>query len=135
MEGRHFHLAYLNLLAGIGSVDSSGNCDGAAILSKYKEVRLRTSIDLVSVENDGLAEVAERWLPFVDVLFANCFEIGQISGSPTVNETNRMSKEPNRPQRFVLIGSLRICHRAFSERSDGGGSGRKCIFAGLSANT
>lgn len=87
VQGRCFHLAYLNLLPGISSIDSSGNCDGAFVLSKYKESGLRTSIDLVSVEDEELIEVAEKCLPFVDVLFANCFEIGQISGFPTGNES------------------------------------------------
>ena len=86
VEARCFHLAYLNLLPGISSIDSSGNCDGAYVLSRYKESGLRTSIDLASVEDGQIIKVAEKCLPFVDVLFANCFEIGQISGFPTGNE-------------------------------------------------
>ncbi len=86
LPGRHLHLAYLNLLAGIGSIDPSGDCDGEVVLSKCKEAGLRTSIDLVSAECDELGEVAKRCLPYVDVLFANCFEIGQLSGLPTGDE-------------------------------------------------
>lgn len=62
------------------------------MLRVAQEQRMKASVDLVSEHSECFARVVQPALPFVDYLFLNEFEIGQVTGiatTPRVGSTGR----------------------------------------------
>ncbi len=79
------HLAYLNLLDSLDIIDDSGNTGATRVLKKARELGMKTSIDLVSVESDLFYRVLKPSLPFVDFFLLNEIEAERIAGIRLVN--------------------------------------------------
>ena len=68
------HLAYLNLLDSLDFIDDSGYTGATHVLKRARELGMKTSIDLVSVESDMFNHVIKPSLPFVDYFLLNEIE-------------------------------------------------------------
>lgn len=76
-------MGYLLLMETMDSRDETYGTKGASILAKFKELGLKTSIDLVSATDDRFAAVVSPALPYVDYLIINEIEAEGISGIKT----------------------------------------------------
>lgn len=73
------HLAYLNLLDSLEIIDDCGYTGATHVLKKARELGMKTSVDLVSVESDIFNRVIKPSLPFVDYFLLNEIEAEHIA--------------------------------------------------------
>jgi sugar/nucleoside kinase (ribokinase family) len=79
---RLFYLGYLFLLDGLDAAGPDGAPAARDVLRRARSAGLQTSLDCVSAATDPSWEAARAVLPEVDVLFANEYEAGGLSGHP-----------------------------------------------------
>ncbi len=77
---RILYLGYLLLLDRLDAPGPDGAPGARDVLRRAREAGLVTALDCVSSASSGFRAVAAPVLPEVDVLFANEFEAGQITG-------------------------------------------------------
>ncbi len=77
---RYFCLGYLGCMAGLDAIGGDGLNGSAMLLRDASAAGLITAADLVSAPNPRLREQVLPSLPFLDVLFLNEWEAGQLLG-------------------------------------------------------
>lgn len=77
---RIFYLGYLLLLDGLDAAGPDGLPRARAVLRGAREAGLLTALDCVSASKEKFRGTVGPVLPEVDVLFANEYEAGQITG-------------------------------------------------------
>lgn len=83
---RIFHLGYLLLLDKLDEIQKDGATKASRVLQRAKEAGMLTSIDLVSEDSDRFDHIIPCSLPYVDYLFLNEYEAGQLSGIDLADE-------------------------------------------------
>jgi sugar/nucleoside kinase (ribokinase family) len=79
-RARRFHLGYALLLDTLDAPGADGAPRLAEVFAKARAAGLATSLDCVSDNSDRFHAVVAPVLPSVDVLFANDFEAGKLTG-------------------------------------------------------
>lgn len=80
-NGRIFYLGYLLLLEKLDRVDSvSGRTGASIVLERAGDAGMTTVVDLVSTQGGKFSEVVTPALPFMDILFLNEYEAGNLLG-------------------------------------------------------
>jgi sugar/nucleoside kinase (ribokinase family) len=102
-----FYLGYLLLLKTLDKIDPNTGTTGAAVLlEKAKRAGMMTVVDLVSTQGARFKDVVTPSLPYVDVLFLNEYEAGNLLGRDLkVADLAEAGKEilTMGVQRFVVI--------------------------------
>ncbi|MBV9275176.1 MAG: carbohydrate kinase family protein [Verrucomicrobia bacterium] len=75
-----FHLGYLLLLDQLDAACPKFGTKAAELFYRASELGFITSVDVVSEESDRYRRIVFPVLPFVDLLFMNEFEAGQLIG-------------------------------------------------------
>lgn len=107
------HLAYLNLLDSLDFIDDSGYTGATHVLKKARELGMKTSIDLVSVESDMFNRVIKPSLPFVDYFLLNEIEAERIADVQIVKgEEVDLEAVGNAAEKLIGmgIGNLVVIH-------------------------
>ena len=77
-----FHLGYLNLLDAMYQPDDQFETAAARLLARVRERNIKTSIDLVSEDNDRYKHIVPPALRFASYCIINDFEAAKVSGIP-----------------------------------------------------
>ncbi len=77
---RIFYLGYLLLLDGLDAPGQDGLPGARGVLGRARDGGLLTALDCVSASRESFRGTVAPVLPEVDVLFANEYEAGQITG-------------------------------------------------------
>ncbi len=107
------HLAYLNLLDSLDFIDDSGYTGATHVLKRARELGMKTSIDLVSVESDMFNHVIKPSLPFVDYFLLNEIEAERIADVQIVKgEEVDLEAVGNAAEKLIGmgIGNLVVIH-------------------------
>ncbi len=80
-NARHLHLGYLLLLDSLDSPGVDGRPRAIEVQRRARAAGLSTSVDCVSARPHRYPEIVAPVLPEVDVLFANDFEVEQLTGT------------------------------------------------------
>ena len=107
------HLAYLNLLDSLDIIHEDGYTGATNVLKKARELGMKTSIDLVSVESDLFYRVIKPSLPFVDYFLLNEIEAEHIAGIQIVKgEKVDIESVSNAAEKLIEmgVGKLVIIH-------------------------
>ncbi len=107
------HLAYLNLLDSLDIIDDSGYTGATHVLKKARELGMKTSIDLVSVESDMFNRVIKPSLPFVNYFLLNEIEAERIADIQIVKgEEVDLESVGNAAEKLIEmgIGNLVVIH-------------------------
>ncbi len=97
---RHFHLGYLLLLDRLDLPDAEFGTRAGVVLAQGRNAGLTTSVDLVSEDSYRFATVALPTLPYVDICFANEFELSRTTGMDMSH-----FRSPSRPGEGLGEGS------------------------------
>jgi sugar/nucleoside kinase (ribokinase family) len=77
-----FHLGYLNLLDAMYEPDRQFETAAGRLLARVRERNIRTSIDLVSEDNNRYKHIVPPALRFASYCIINDFEAAKVSGIP-----------------------------------------------------
>ena len=80
INARIFFLGYLLLLDRFELPDKAFKYRGARILDLLRNKGYRTAVDLVTVQGEEPARIAQSCLPFIDYLIVNEYEAANITG-------------------------------------------------------
>lgn len=107
------HLAYLNLLDSLDFIDDSGYTGATHVLKRARELGMKTSIDLVSVESNMFNRVIKPSLQFVDYFLLNEIEAERIADVQIVKgEEVDLEAVGNAAEKLIGmgIGNLVVIH-------------------------
>lgn len=107
------HLAYLNLLDSLEIIDDCGYTGATHVLKRARELGMKTSVDLVSVESDMFNRVIKPSLPFVDYFLLNEIEAERIADIKIVKgEEVDLEAVGNAAEKLIEmgIGKLVVIH-------------------------
>lgn len=75
-----FYLGYLLLLDALDAPRADGRPHACTVFERAKAAGLATALDCVSEDSDRFGRIVAPVLPWVDLLFANDFEVGKLTG-------------------------------------------------------